>query len=182
MIQTANRNTETMIVRSPIPERIISTGTSAESGALTNKLTHMPSSLSAAATRPISTPSATPITAARAIPMAKARSVVTVATRNFSNCTRSTTAASTDENGGIRYITPVWPTISHRRHQTRIEAIIGTRYPNKVIAASHHILPQALPDLFHRIEIGAVPPDIVGRCGAVDMRLDHLGHLARPPR
>src|SRR5262245_18795168 len=182
MIQTANRNTATTIVRSPMPERIISTGTSAESGALTNRFTHMPSSLSAALTRPISTPSATPTTAASAMPMAKARSVVTVAAWNFAVWTSSTTAASTEENGGIRYITPVRPTISHRRHQTRIEAIMGTRYPNSVIALSRHILPQALPDLFHRIEIGAVPPDIVGRGGAIDVRLDDLGHLARPLR
>ena len=60
MIQIANRNTAATIVVSPKPNRIISTGTSADSGALEKMLTHMPSSSSAILTRPIRMPSGTP--------------------------------------------------------------------------------------------------------------------------
>ena len=62
MIQIANRNTAATMVVSPKPNRIISTGTSADSGALEKMLTHMPSRSSAIFTRPIRMPSGTPTT------------------------------------------------------------------------------------------------------------------------
>ena len=65
MIQTANRKTVTITVVSPMPNRIISTGTRAESGALTKMLTQMPNNSSTALNRPISTPSVTPTTMAK---------------------------------------------------------------------------------------------------------------------
>src|SRR6185295_12084424 len=79
MIQMAKRNTLTTMVLAPMPNRIISTGTSADSGALAKTLTHMPSRFSAAFTRPISTPSATPHTIASTMPMQKVLMVVQVA-------------------------------------------------------------------------------------------------------
>ena len=72
-----------MMVFAPMPNRIISTGTSADSGALANTLTHMPSRFSAAFTRPISTPSATPQTIASTMPMQKVLRVVQVAVPEF---------------------------------------------------------------------------------------------------
>ena len=127
MIQIANRNTAATIVFSPNPNRIISTGTSAESGALEKMLTHMPSRSSAIFTRPIRMPSGTPITIDRAMPVTKARSVVIVALCQDGVCTRSTAAASTSLKGGSRKTRSSRPTTSHATHQTSSEAIIGTR-------------------------------------------------------
>src|SRR6202008_2426702 len=58
----------------------------------------------------------------------------------------------------------------------------GRRYRNRVMPPSTHDLPQALPDLLDRIEIGAVAADLVGRAGAVDLRRDDLRHPPRPAR
>ena len=127
MIQIAKRKTAAMIVFSPKPNRIISTGTSADSGALEKMLTHMPSSSSASLTRPMRMPSGTPTTIDSAMPMAKARSVVTVALCQDGVCTSCTAAASTSLNGGTMIIRWSRPTISQTTHQTSSDAIIGTR-------------------------------------------------------
>ena len=127
MIQIANRKTAATIVFSPKPNRIISTGTSADSGALEKMLTHMPSRSSAILTRPMRMPSGMPTTIDSAMPMTKARSVVTVALCQDGVCTRSTAAASTSLNGGSRNIRSSRPTISQTTHQTSSDAIIGTR-------------------------------------------------------
>ena len=116
-----------MIVLSPKPNRIISTGTSADSGALEKMLTHMPSSSSASLTRPINMPSGIPTRIDSAMPMAKARKVVTVALCHDGVCTSSTAALNTSLNGGTISIRSSWPTISQMTHQTSSEAIIGTR-------------------------------------------------------
>ena len=69
MIQTANMKTVAITVGVPSPSRIMITGTSAESGAYRNMLTHMFSILSAAGARPMRKPSGTPTTSASASPM-----------------------------------------------------------------------------------------------------------------
>ena len=127
MIQIANRKTAAMMVFSPKPNRIISTGTSADSGALEKMLTHMPSNSSASLTRPIRMPSGTPTRIDRVMPMTKARSVVTVALCQDGVCTSSTAARSTSVNGGSISIRSSRPTISQTTHQTSSDAIIGTR-------------------------------------------------------
>ncbi len=124
-----------MIVFSPKPNRIMSTGTIADRGALEKMLTHMPRRSSAILTRPMSIPKGMPAAIASAMPMAKARNVVTVALCHEGSCTRSAAAASTTVKGGRRKTRSSRPTISQSTHHTRSEAIIGTRQPNRVMRA-----------------------------------------------
>jgi hypothetical protein len=135
MIHTANRNTARVTVVSPSPNRIIRIGTSAESGAETKTLTHIPSRRSAAFERPIRMPSGTPTRIASAMPTAKDRRVMRVASQNDGFAKSSPSAASTSVNGGRRKTRPRRPTISHSTHQIRSEAIIGTSYPRIRMAA-----------------------------------------------
>ena len=72
-------------------------------------------------------PSGTPTTIDSAMPRTKARSVVTVALCQDGVCTRSTAARSTSLKGGSMNIRSSRPTISQMTHQTRSDAIIGTR-------------------------------------------------------
>ena len=92
-------------------------------------LTQMLNSSSMALNRPISTPSVTPTTMASIMPTAKLCSVISAAACHVPVCTIVTPAMSTLERGGNRNIRPDCPTNSQIRHQTRRDAIIGTRYP-----------------------------------------------------
>jgi hypothetical protein len=92
-------------------------------------LTQMLNSSSTALNRPISTPSVMPATMASTMPMAKLCSVISAAACQVLVCTIVLPASNTLESGGTRNIRPDCPTSSQIRHQTRRDAIIGSRYP-----------------------------------------------------
>ena len=123
--------TTTVVV--PMPNSSMITGTRADSGALTNRLTHMPANWSTAVKRPISAPSGTPTRMASAMPRAKLTTVIRAASRKVCVGTTVNSAATTSVKGGNSRTRPSRPTTSQTRAQRISDAIIGMRWPKTVM-------------------------------------------------
>src|SRR5262245_22352195 len=159
---TANRNTVTTTVVCPMPTTAISTGTSAETGALTNTLTQTRRIRPTVSARAIRMPTGTPTAIAHAMPSAKARSEIHAAAANLPDVTTATPLAATRLSGGTMDATPARPTASHRKHQTASEATVrSVDRPASVSGASPHMLLQLLPDLVDRVQVALVAADLV---------------------
>ncbi len=130
---TANRNTVTTTVVSPIPTTAISSGTSAEIGALTKMLTHMPSIRPTPRTRAITMPTGRPTRMASAMPIPKERSETIAAALNFPVGRIVNAAAITRVNGGIMSDNFAWPISSQAMNQITSEKMTGIFRPNSVI-------------------------------------------------
>src|SRR5687767_10339442 len=155
MTNTANRNTVTTTVVSPMPITAIRIGTSAEIGALTKMLTHMPRSRPMPFTRAITMPSGIPTARASAIPRPYERNVMMAALANFSVGAISMPASITALKGGTMVENLACPTTSQRMNQTAKESSI-------FISSSSYVLPQHVPDVVDRIEVVAIAPDFIG--------------------
>src|SRR5262245_34827006 len=131
--KTAKRKTVTTTVVSPMPISAIKIGTSAEIGALTKTLTHMPRILFKLGILAMSTPMGIPRKSASIIPRAKERSEIAAAAPNFAVGRIVTPAAITPENGGTMLDHLARPTISQTTNQSASEKMIGTRLLKRII-------------------------------------------------
>src|SRR5262245_66038643 len=134
MTKTAKRKTVMTTVVSPMPMTAMRTGTSAEIGALTKILTHMPRNFPTFASRAITTPRGMPIARASAIPTAKDRKEIETAVLNFAVGTIVIPAASTAEKGGTIVESFAWPISSQTMNQIASEKRIGIFLPNRVMS------------------------------------------------
>src|SRR5688572_6733877 len=175
MTNTANRNTVTTTVVSPMPITAIRIGTSAEIGALTKMLTHMPSSCPAAFTRAIRMPSGMPITSASSMPRPKERRVMIAALPNFSVGAISIIASITALNGGTMVEIFSRPAISHSTNQTMSERSVFTRMPS-------YVLSEHSPDFVDGVEVAPVAADLIRAFAAIDVGSDDVRNGARPRR
>ncbi len=124
---TANRNTVTTTVVSPMPTTAIRIGTSAEIGALTKMLTHIPSRRPTPFTRAITMPSGMPTTSANSMPRPNERSVMIAALPNFSVGPISNIASITALNGGTMVEIFRRPAISQSTNQTTSDSRVFIR-------------------------------------------------------
>src|SRR5262245_19910722 len=175
MTNTANRNTVTTTVVSPMPITAIRIGTSAEIGALTKMFTHMPRMRPTLFTRAIATPSGMPIRSASAMPRPKERSEMIAALANLSVGAISNSAATTALKGGTIVDSLSRPAISQTTNQTTNDRTV-------LMCTPSYVLPQHAPDLVHRIEVVAVAADLVRVLRAIDVGLDDARHRAGPRR
>src|ERR1700741_2149271 len=172
---TANRNTVTTTVVSPMPTTAIRIGTSAEIGALTKMLTHIPSRRPTPFTRAITMPSGMPTTSASSMPRPNERSVMIAALPNFSVGPISIIASITALNGGTMVEIFRRPAISQSTNQTASESSVFIR-------ASSYVLPEHAPDLVDGVEVAAVAPDLIRCLVAIYIWSNYFGNAPRARR
>src|SRR4029450_13587220 len=102
-----------------MPMTAIRIGTSAEIGALTKILTHMPRILPMVATLAMTIPMGIPISSATPMPSAKERKEIDPAVLNFWVGMMVIPAAITRENGGMIVDNSVLPMMSQTTNQTQ---------------------------------------------------------------
>jgi hypothetical protein len=108
-------------------------GTSAEMGALTKILTHIPRIRFTLGTRAMTTPSGIPIASASNMPIRKDRNEIETAVLNLAVGKIVMPAASTAEKGGTIVESFARPMTSQTRHQITSEKRIGTFLPKRVM-------------------------------------------------